>query len=146
MGNDRVSAGLAMIQAADPARARDISTGRWVYETNRAAIDKCIKEMFQTKKEQRCMLVLPGGGEWFGAVVGSSVMSCRNRTGPRAGFYDLDALHGVTVERQAVDDLADHFAGYHGDNTFCKATTRVSHGIGRDLRVTKAPGQGLLSA
>ncbi|RMC62525.1 DUF6118 family protein [Sinorhizobium meliloti] len=59
MGNDRVSAGHAMIQAADPARARDISTGGWVYETNRAAIDKCIKEMFQSKKEQRCLLALP---------------------------------------------------------------------------------------
>ena len=59
MGSDRVSAAHAMIQAADLARSRDISTGGWVYETNRATIDKCIKDMFQTRKEQRCALVLP---------------------------------------------------------------------------------------
>jgi hypothetical protein len=55
MGNDRLSAGRAMIQSAE----RDITTGGWVYETNRAAIDKCIADMFQTKKKQRCALILP---------------------------------------------------------------------------------------
>ncbi len=59
MGADRVSAGRAMIQAADAAKAGDISTAGWVYETNRAAIDKCIAEMFKSQKEQRCTLILP---------------------------------------------------------------------------------------
>ena len=59
MGQDRVSAGRAMIEAADPKRSQDIVTAGWVYETNRAALDKCIADMFQSKKEQRCPVVLP---------------------------------------------------------------------------------------
>lgn len=59
MGQDRVSAGRAMIEAADPKRAQDIVTAGWVYETNRAALDKCVADMFQSKKEQRCPVVLP---------------------------------------------------------------------------------------
>ena len=59
MGQDRVSAGRAMIEAADPKRAQDIVTAGWVYETNRAALDKCIADMFQSQKEQRCPVVLP---------------------------------------------------------------------------------------
>lgn len=59
MGRDRVSAGRTMIQAADPKQAGDISTGGWVYETNRAAIDKCIADMFKTQKQQSCTLTLP---------------------------------------------------------------------------------------
>jgi hypothetical protein len=59
MGSDRVSAGPAMIQSADQGRGRDITTGGWVYETNRATMDRCIADMFQTKKEQRCVLTLP---------------------------------------------------------------------------------------
>lgn len=59
MGYDRVSAGSAMIEAADPQRAQDIVTAGWIYETNRTALDKCIAEMFQTKKEQRCPVTLP---------------------------------------------------------------------------------------
>ena len=59
MGGDRVSAGRAMIEAADPKQAGDISTGGWVYETNREALDKCIADMFKTRKEQRCALTLP---------------------------------------------------------------------------------------
>lgn len=59
MGQDRVSAGRDMIEAADPKRAQAIVTAGWVYETNRAALDKCIADMFQTKKEQRCPVVLP---------------------------------------------------------------------------------------
>lgn len=59
MGGDRVSAGRAMIEAADPNRSQAISTAGWVYETNRAALDKCIADMFQTQKEQRCGLTLP---------------------------------------------------------------------------------------
>jgi hypothetical protein len=59
MGQGRVSAGRAMIEAADPKRAQDIVTAGWVYETNRAALDKCVADMFQSKKEQRCPVVLP---------------------------------------------------------------------------------------
>ncbi|TAA52391.1 hypothetical protein EXZ48_30300 [Shinella sp. JR1-6] len=59
MGADRISAGRAMIQAADAAKAGDISTAGWVYETNRVAIDKCIADMFKSQKEQRCTLTLP---------------------------------------------------------------------------------------
>ena len=59
MGYDRVSAGRAMIEAADPKRAEAIVTAGWVYETNRAALDKCIADMFQSQKEQRCPVVLP---------------------------------------------------------------------------------------
>jgi hypothetical protein len=59
MGYDRITAGQAMIQAASPAAARAVSTGGWVYETNRRAIDKCIDDAFRTGREQRCMVVLP---------------------------------------------------------------------------------------
>ena len=59
MGRDRFSAGRAMIEAADPKRAEAIVTAGWVYETNRAALDKCIADMFQSQKEQRCPVVLP---------------------------------------------------------------------------------------
>lgn len=59
MGYDRLSAGRAMIEAADPKRAEAIVTAGWVYETNRAALDKCIADMFQSQKEQRCPVVLP---------------------------------------------------------------------------------------
>lgn len=59
MGRDRVSAGRAMIEAADPKQAGDISTAGWVYETNRAAIDKCIADMFKTQRQQSCTLALP---------------------------------------------------------------------------------------
>ena len=59
MGTNRVSAGHAMIKAADPKRAQDILTAGWVYETNREALDKCIADMFKTRKEQRCALTLP---------------------------------------------------------------------------------------
>lgn len=59
MGGDRVSAGRAMIEVADPKRSQDIVTAGWVYETNREALDKCIADMFKTRKEQRCALTLP---------------------------------------------------------------------------------------
>jgi hypothetical protein len=59
MGRDRLSAGRAMIEAADPKAAQDIMTAGWVYETNREVVDKCIQDMFKGKKEQRCTLTLP---------------------------------------------------------------------------------------
>jgi len=59
MGRDRVTAGRAMIEAADPKRSQDIMTAGWVYETNRAALDKCIADMFETQKEQRCAIMIP---------------------------------------------------------------------------------------
>ncbi len=55
----RAGAGRAMIQAADPKQAGDISTGGWSNETNRAEIDKCIADMFKTQKQQSCTLTLP---------------------------------------------------------------------------------------
>lgn len=59
MGRDRISAGRAMIEAADPDRAQAIVTAGWVYETNREVLDKCIADMFQSRKGQRCPIVLP---------------------------------------------------------------------------------------
>lgn len=59
MGSDRVSAGRAMIKASDPARAQDIATAGWVYQTNRAVLDKCVADMFASRKEQACILTLP---------------------------------------------------------------------------------------
>ncbi|MGH6774309.1 DUF6118 family protein [Brucella tritici] len=59
MGGDRVSAGRAMIDAADPKQGQDMTTAGWVYSTNREALDKCIADMFETRKEQRCTLTLP---------------------------------------------------------------------------------------
>ncbi|MBA9031751.1 DUF6118 family protein [Rhizobium leguminosarum] len=59
MGRDRVSSGRALIEAADPKQAGDISTAGWVYATNRASIDKCIADMFKTQKQQSCTLILP---------------------------------------------------------------------------------------
>jgi hypothetical protein len=59
IGSDRVSAGQMMIQAGDPAQSQDMATAGWVYATNRATLDKCIAEMFQTKQAQRCALTLP---------------------------------------------------------------------------------------
>ena len=59
MGGDRVSAGHALIQAADPKKGQDIATAGWVYETNREVLDKCIAEMFKDQKERRCALTLP---------------------------------------------------------------------------------------
>jgi hypothetical protein len=61
MGRDRVGGGRAMIEAADPAGHRDMMIAGWVYETNRAALDKCIAAMLQTKQDQRCVLTLPAG-------------------------------------------------------------------------------------
>lgn len=59
MGSDRASAGRAMIEAADPKRYQGILKAEWVYGTNREALDKCITDMFETRKEQRCTLTLP---------------------------------------------------------------------------------------
>ena len=61
MGRDRVGDGRAIIEAADSAGHRDMMKAGWVYETNRAALDKCIAAMLQTKQDQRCVLTLPGG-------------------------------------------------------------------------------------
>ena len=59
MGEDRVSAGRAMIRAADPALEDAVSTGGWIYETNREVLDTCIAAMFRSRQEQQCMLTLP---------------------------------------------------------------------------------------
>lgn len=59
MGLDRVRAGQAMIEVADPKRSQDRVTAGWVYESNRDAIDKCLADMFKTQKEQRCSILLP---------------------------------------------------------------------------------------
>lgn len=59
MGRDGVSAGRAMIEAADPKAAQDMMTAGWIYQTNREVLDKCIQDMLKTKKEQRCTLTLP---------------------------------------------------------------------------------------
>lgn len=59
MGQGRVNAGHAIIYSADPAAAKAVSRGGWVYQTNRDVVDKCIADMFKSGKEQRCAVVLP---------------------------------------------------------------------------------------
>jgi Family of unknown function (DUF6118) len=59
MGNDRVSAGQAMIETADPDAGRAISRGGWVYDNNRETIDSCIQQMLKSQKEQTCEVRLP---------------------------------------------------------------------------------------
>ncbi len=59
MGNDRVSAGQTLIETADPAAGRAVSTGGWVYENNRETIDTCIQQMLKSQKEQPCEVMLP---------------------------------------------------------------------------------------
>jgi hypothetical protein len=59
MGQDRVIAGQAMIDIADPIAGRAISRGGWVYDNNREKIDSCIQKMLKSQKEQTCEVVLP---------------------------------------------------------------------------------------
>lgn len=59
MGEDRLNAGRTLIEAADPAVAKAVTTGTWVYETNREAIDTCIEQMLEKGQAQRCVLMLP---------------------------------------------------------------------------------------
>lgn len=59
MGQGRVNAGHAIIYSADPAAAKAVSRGGWIYQTNQDVVDKCIADMFRSGKEQRCAVVLP---------------------------------------------------------------------------------------
>ena len=59
IGQNRIDAGYALIYSANPDAAKAVSTGGWIYETNRKAIDECIAAMVKTGKEQRCAVVLP---------------------------------------------------------------------------------------
>ncbi|MDH2092652.1 DUF6118 family protein [Rhizobium pusense] len=59
MGNDRVRAGQTMIETADPVAGRAVSTGGWVYDNNREAIDTCIQQMLKSQNEQTCEVRLP---------------------------------------------------------------------------------------
>jgi hypothetical protein len=59
MGEDRINAGRTLIEATDPAVAKAVTTGTWVYETNREAIDTCIEQMLEKGQQQRCVLMVP---------------------------------------------------------------------------------------
>ncbi|MGE6744208.1 DUF6118 family protein [Allorhizobium pseudoryzae] len=59
MGQDRVGAGQAMIETADPVAGRAVATGGWIYGNNRETIDKCIQQMLKSQNEQTCEVVLP---------------------------------------------------------------------------------------
>lgn len=58
MGADRVSAGRAMIEAADPARYDRMTWAEWVFGTNNEALGKCITDMQQTGQEQGCSITV----------------------------------------------------------------------------------------
>lgn len=59
MGEDRLDAGRIIIESANPAVAKAVTTGAWLYETNREVIDTCITQMRKTGKEQRCNVIVP---------------------------------------------------------------------------------------
>lgn len=58
MWEDRINAGRVLIETANPAVAKAVTTGTWLYETNRDTLDKCIQQMLETDEEQRCDVIL----------------------------------------------------------------------------------------
>lgn len=63
MGQDRASAGRAMIEAGDPARFQRMVWAEWVFANNSEALEKCVTDMQQTGKEQRCTVTVPAPGQ-----------------------------------------------------------------------------------
>lgn len=58
MGLDRVSAGQAMIEAADPAKARNIEWSSQFYETNAEAVDRCAEAARTAGVDQKCTITM----------------------------------------------------------------------------------------
>ncbi|CAH1647942.1 MULTISPECIES: DUF6118 family protein [Chelatococcus] len=59
MGSDRISAGYAMIGAADPLETGKMEWGRRFYDFNGDPISACLKTAKQTGKDQKCTITVP---------------------------------------------------------------------------------------
>lgn len=59
MGSDRISAGYAMIGAADPLETGKMEWGRRFYDFNGDPISACLKMAKQTGKDQKCTITVP---------------------------------------------------------------------------------------
>nr|WP_274532626.1 DUF6118 family protein [Aureimonas sp. Leaf460] len=58
MGRDRVSAGMALIEAADPKKARNIEWSSQFYENNAGGIGSCFEAGAETGKNQTCTITV----------------------------------------------------------------------------------------
>ena len=59
MGQDRVSAGLAMIHTVDPELAGKVDWSSQFYQSNVGGIGACFEEARKTRKEQKCTISVP---------------------------------------------------------------------------------------
>ncbi|PYE29872.1 hypothetical protein C8J35_1283 [Rhizobium sp. PP-F2F-G38] len=59
MGRDRISAGYAMIRAADPFETGKMEWGRKFYESNSDPISVCLQTAKQTGRDQKCTITVP---------------------------------------------------------------------------------------
>ena len=59
MGQDRVSAGLAMIHTVDPELAGKVDWSSQFYQSNVGGIGACFEEARKTRKEQKCTITVP---------------------------------------------------------------------------------------
>ncbi|PYE39163.1 hypothetical protein DFI02_12911 [Rhizobium sp. PP-F2F-G20b] len=59
MSYDSVSAGVAMIEAADPDKARNIAWSSQFYESNVGGITHCFEAAKKTGKDQKCVIIVP---------------------------------------------------------------------------------------
>ena len=59
MGQDRVSAGLAMIHTVDPGLAGKVDWSSQFYQTNVGGIGACFEEARKTRREQKCTITVP---------------------------------------------------------------------------------------
>lgn len=59
MGADRISAGYAMIGAADPFEAQKIIWGTQFYDINRGKISACLEAAKKAMKDQKCSITVP---------------------------------------------------------------------------------------
>jgi len=59
MGQDRVSAGLAMIHTVDPGLAGKVDWSSQFYQSNVGGIGACFEEARKTRKEQKCTITVP---------------------------------------------------------------------------------------
>ncbi len=59
MGQDRVSAGLAMIHTVDTGLAGKVDWSSQFYQTNVGGIGACFEEARKTRREQKCTITVP---------------------------------------------------------------------------------------
>ena len=59
MGRDRVSAGHAVIRAADPFEAQKITWGGQFYDASSGEISECLEAARQTGTDQQCTVTVP---------------------------------------------------------------------------------------